>query len=168
MVVGYDADFSIGHSDGRLIKRDSADLKQFKGFTRNHVCIVGRKTYDDVSKLPDRKWICLTRDKSIHNSDILSSDTITHAITFARQIAATYRMSKDIIIAGGAEIYNQALNLGLVDEIRATIWQKSYGGDVRLDRSLLRNFDIADSTRLNTDDDDVAYVTELVKLSQKY
>lgn len=122
MILAHDQNYAIG-KDGQLLKRNKADMRWFRHMTEGRTCIVGRKTFSEVQGLEDREWICVTRNAGIHSDrDIHTSDSISHAITFAVILSKSRRMDPTIVIAGGAEIYNQALELDLVDTIYATVW----------------------------------------------
>lgn len=126
MVLSHDSKFAIA-KDGKLIHRDSADMKWFRTLTTGHACVVGNKTYPEVKDLKNRIWVCLTR--SGKSSDGFVSDSITHAITFAREIARSKNMNRTVVIAGGAVVYNDAVDKGLPDAIIATVWNCDLGGD---------------------------------------
>lgn len=120
MVVGHDRQYAIG-KDGGLIVHDKADMRWFKHLTTGHVCIVGRTTYNEVHELPNRTWICLTRDDQLLlDPSIDTASSLDIAIRKAREISASH-MRGDIILAGGAQIYNLALATDVVDEIWATV-----------------------------------------------
>lgn len=126
MVLSHDSKFAIA-KQGELIHRDSADMKWFRKLTSDHACVVGKNTYPEVKDLKNRVWVCLTRSKRTFDGFI--SDSITHAITFAREIARSKNMSRTVVIAGGAVVYNDAVDKGLPDAIIATVWDRDLSGD---------------------------------------
>ena len=80
-----------------------ADLKFFKKTTLGKPIIMGRKTFDSIGRaLPGRQNIVITRNKEwSHNGvDVVSS--VEAAIAAAGD-------ATEIMITGGAQIYEQAL-----------------------------------------------------------
>lgn len=126
MVLSHDSKFAIAKK-GELIHRDKADMQWFRKLTTNHVCVVGKNTYPEVKDLKNRIWVCLTRTKRTFDGFV--SDSIKHSITFAREIARSKGMSRTVVIAGGAAVYNDAVDKGLPDAILATVWDRDLEGD---------------------------------------
>ena len=83
-----------------------SDLKYFKENTLGHVCIVGRKTYETIKHLKDRKFIVISRSGITRVEDgIIYERDIDTALSIAR--INTQLAGKDqFFIIGGAEIYN--------------------------------------------------------------
>jgi dihydrofolate reductase len=101
MIVAMSHDGIIG-IDGHLPWRLSADLRRFKQLTLGNIVLMGRKTYESIDPpLRNRTIVVATKrlDYKVVNgyatSDLLS--------TIER-----YKNDK-LFIAGGAEIYEQAL-----------------------------------------------------------
>lgn len=79
------------------------DLKRFKGITRGHTVIMGRKTYDSMGRLlPERRNIIITRDQSykIEGAEVVNS--IEEAIEKVKD-------EKEAFVIGGGEIVKLAL-----------------------------------------------------------
>lgn len=126
MVLSHDSKFAIARK-GKLIHRDSADMRWFRRVTTGRACVVGSKTYPEVYELPNRVWVRLS--KSGHLKTGYNSDSLKHGVTFAREIARSKSMDRCVVIAGGAVVYNDALDIGLPDAIIATVWDKDLDGD---------------------------------------
>lgn len=126
MVLSHDANFAIAKDNG-LIHRDRADMRWFKRLTSNHVCVVGSVTHFEVKDLPDRIWLRLSRSR--FHRDGYNSDKLSTGITFSKEIAKSKHMLPTVIIAGGAQIYNEAIEKDLADVIVATVWNADLGGD---------------------------------------
>lgn len=73
----------------------------FKAVTQFQWCIVGRKTYDTIRGLPDRKFIVITRDD---NYGVNTGDVVVHsreqALAFLREQGV-----EEAYVVGGSEIY---------------------------------------------------------------
>ena len=83
----------------------SADLKNFKKITLGHPVIMGRKTYDSISKpLVDRDNIVISRDNSLKIDDVQVVDSLEKAVLKTAD-------SPEVFIIGGQQIYKIALPL---------------------------------------------------------
>lgn len=126
MVLSHDSKFAIARKGG-LIHRDRADMRWFRRITTGRACVVGSKTYPEVHELPNRIWVRLSKSGQLKTG--YNSDSIQHGITFARVIARSKSMDRCVVIAGGAIVYNDALDKGLPDAIIATVWERDLDGD---------------------------------------
>ncbi len=126
IVVAYGENRVIG-VEGGLPWHLRSDLKHFKALTVGCPLIMGRKTFESIGKpLPNRETIILTRNKEYRPEGTTCVSTLEEALSVARQ--AAHRMdSPRIVIAGGGEIYHQALPF--VDQIFATQVAASPAGD---------------------------------------
>ena len=124
------------------------DLKHFRDLTLGHTCIMGRNTYEDISRvmnrkdiLPGRECVVLSRDKTYYVShDILVYDSMEHAIGTCNQL-------KDIFIIGGGSIFKEALKWSL-DNVYVTKIDKEYNCDSFFPYDeLISNYDIVSSWR---------------------
>jgi len=89
--------------DGDLPWRMPTDLKRFKRLTMGHHLVVGRKTWDEVGRpLPGRIMVVVTRDLSFEADDVIVAHSLRQAIEAAGD-------DDEIFVAGGGEIYRQAL-----------------------------------------------------------
>ena len=128
------------------------DFKWFKQVTMGQVLVMGRKTFESIGKpLPGRETIVLTRGawshpgvKVIHDlnelrvvgqASCLSGDAFassgrpdSHLVVPAdRQDACPTTEGRTVFIAGGAEIYRQALPL--CGELLLTLVKREMEGD---------------------------------------
>jgi dihydrofolate reductase len=92
------------------------DLKWFKKTTMGGVLIMGRKTYESLKgrKLPGREIIVLSRSQETYPNKV---PTMMDAI----YLAGTRWADRPVWIAGGADIYVEALRLNLVSKIYHTL-----------------------------------------------
>ena len=95
----------------------------FKRITMNGTLIMGRKTYQSIGRpLPGRTTIVVSRDTDITIAGCETSSSLERAIARAVEI------EKPIFIAGGGQLYRQALSR--VDEIHLTTIHTKVDGDI--------------------------------------
>lgn len=104
LIVAMDEANGIG-VENRLPWRLSSDLKRFKQLTMGHHLVMGRKTYQSIEKpLSGRELIVLSRNPQFHAPGCRVAPSLGEA-----QNIASARGETELFIAGGAEIYRQAL-----------------------------------------------------------
>lgn len=116
MILAIDKNRGLG-LDNKLLYRNKDDMKFFKETSMKYDYIVcGRKTYESVGNLKDRKMIVLTHDREYKASEGVLAMNVEDFITFSRD--------KHILCIGGAEIYNLLIHaankvfLTVIDDIR--------------------------------------------------
>lgn len=98
----------IGKGDG-LPWQIPAEMKYFMKTTLGKPVIMGRKTFETLpAPLPRRTNIIITRDKTYAREGIVVAHSLEEALQRADAIAQRDGVD-EIMIAGGAEIYRQAL-----------------------------------------------------------
>lgn len=96
----------IGHH-GKLPWHLPADLKHFKSLTLGKPLIMGRKTFESIGKpLPGRQTIIVTRNTTYQAAHCVVVHTLQEGLIHAQQTGAN-----EVMIAGGGEIYRQAIDL---------------------------------------------------------
>jgi dihydrofolate reductase len=96
-VIGNDLDIPW-HAKG--------EQKLFKEITRDSVLIMGRKTYESIGRpLPGRFTIIVTRNAGYSQANCEIAANLEDAIKLAKA------QGKPVFIAGGGQIYEQALPL---------------------------------------------------------
>jgi len=86
--------------------RQSTDLKRLKSMTMGHHIIMGRKTFETLSKpLPGRINIVITRRSDYAPEGVV----VVHSLEEAVQIAARAGET-EAFIAGGGEIFEQSMH----------------------------------------------------------
>lgn len=104
IVVVADENNGIGKNN-QLLCHLPADLKHFKNLTTGNTVIMGRKTFDSIGKpLPNRKNVVITHQANL----VIEGCEVVQSLQEAIQSAA---QNTDVCIIGGAEIYNQSLEL---------------------------------------------------------
>lgn len=98
-------------SDNNVIGRDntipwhiSTDLKRLKSLTMGHHMLMGRRTFESLGRpLPGRTLVVITHDSNFKPDGVLTAHSLEKAIDLAS-------LDEEIFIAGGAQIYEQALH----------------------------------------------------------
>jgi len=97
-------------------------LKNFKRMTTNNVVIMGRKTFESLpnkSPLPNRINIIVTSDDNF-NVDKNDNVFIVHSINEVIDLCNAFFSDKELFVIGGGSLYNQFLDLNLVNEALIT------------------------------------------------
>jgi len=156
LLVAAVSDNGVIGRGNKLPWRLKSDMQHFRALTMGKPVIVGRKTYLSIGKpLAGRTTIVVSRDRGFAAPGVIVAPSLDRALDAARGDALRRRAGA-IVIAGGAEIYAQALALasGLV----ITYVHKSLEGDARfptVDRNVWR--EKARDEHVATADDDAAF-----------
>lgn len=112
-----------------------AELKRFKKITLGGTLIMGRKTFESIGKpLPGRQTIVITRDQNYSAEGCAIAHSIEEAIAMAPA-------DKEIFIAGGSQIYEQAFSR--IDRMYLTEIDLDIDGD-----AYLPDFDLSSFQRV--------------------
>jgi len=99
------ADNGVIGRDNDLPWRLSADLQRFKALTMGHHLLLGRKTFDSIgADLPGRTMVVISRGQPSLPAGVFLASSLEEAVELARAHG-----DDEAFIAGGAEIYAQAL-----------------------------------------------------------
>jgi dihydrofolate reductase len=113
LIAAMDERRGIGIAN-RLPWRLPADLRRFKALTMGHHLIMGRKTYESISRpLPGRTTIVVTRNPAYQAEGCLVAHSLEEALEIARS-----RGENEAFIIGGSQIFSQAI--GIADRIYLT------------------------------------------------
>jgi len=105
MIAAY-ADNRVIGDHGRIPWHLPEDFAHFKATTLGHTLVMGRATYDSIGRpLPGRTTIVVTRNPTWTADGVLVAHSLEEALALARDLPG------DIFIAGGEQIYRQALPL---------------------------------------------------------
>ncbi len=137
IIVAVAANRAIG-KDNDLIWYLPRDLKFFKDVTAGHHVIMGRKNFLSIPEkyrpLPNRTNVVVTRNKDYTAEGCV----VVHSIE--EGLAAAKASGEDnAFIIGGGQIYQNAIDLNLVDEMYITEVHESFDADVffpEIDRSV--------------------------------
>jgi dihydrofolate reductase len=109
--------------------RLKSDMQNFRAVTMAKPVVMGRKTYQSIGKpLTGRTTIVVSRDRAFAAPGIVVAPSLDAALAVARGDAVR-RNADAIIVAGGAEIYAQALPLAT--RLVITHVGKNVDGDAR-------------------------------------
>ena len=113
---------------GDLPWRLPADMARFRELTMGHSVIMGRVTWEAIAErgLPGRRVIVLSRA----NREQALADSVASSLSEALQIAAQVAPENETFIAGGAQIYQEALESALVDRMYLTIVHGEVEADI--------------------------------------
>jgi len=123
LIVAVANNHVIGH-ENKLIWHLPSDLKHFKRLTMGHTLIMGRKTYESIgSPLKGRTTIVLSKQRDyIVAAGCKLAASLSEAIEMVRN-------EKEVFVAGGEEIYRQAIELKQTHRIYLTRIFADFQGD---------------------------------------
>ena len=122
-IIAAVANNSVIGNENRLIWHMPADLKRFKNATMGHTLIMGRKTFQSIGKpLPGRKTIVITRQTELDTQGCPTATSFKEAINLVKD-------EKEVFVAGGAEIYEQAMESYYTKKIILTRIFAEFEGD---------------------------------------
>ncbi|HYM99142.1 MAG TPA: dihydrofolate reductase [Aestuariivirgaceae bacterium] len=105
-----------------------SDLRHFRSVTLNKPVIMGRKTLQAIGRaLPQRTNVIVTRDPDFGAADVIAAPDLASALRVGRADALR-RGVDEIIVAGGGNLYAQALPLA--DRLIITQIHAKLEGDV--------------------------------------
>jgi dihydrofolate reductase len=123
------------------------DFKWFKAVTMGHVLVMGRKTFESIGRpLPGRETIVLTRGGWTH--------PIVKLATSLDHLPLAQGDGRTVFIAGGAEIYRQALPV--CDELLLTLVKREVDGDAFFP-PFEQEFELAETIRATPEFDILQY-----------
>lgn len=127
LIVAMDLDRGIG-KDNDLMWHLPADMRFFKETTQGHIVVMGRKNFDSIPErfrpLPNRENAVLTRNTSFTAEGCQVFHSLESCLDHYKN-----EEERTVFIIGGGQIYKQALESGVVEEMFITHINKSYGAD---------------------------------------
>ena len=149
----------IGRGNG-LPWRLKSDMRHFRALTMGKPVIVGRKTFLAIGKpLPGRTNIVVSRDAAFAAPGALVAPGLDAALAAARGDALR-RRTDEIIVAGGGDIYTQAMPLAA--RLSITYIHRAVEGDAYfppIDRRIWREIARDEQQAATGDDAAFAFVT---------
>lgn len=140
VIVATDCEYGIGDSSTNKLKwHIQEDMKFFKQITtstrspnKKNCVIMGRKTYESIPPqyrpLAGRKNYVLTKNKNFKDEEICVRHNIDELIIEV----SNDKLLESAFIIGGAEIYKEFLNRGIVGECYHTFIDHDYNCNVKL------------------------------------
>ena len=127
LIAAVAANGVIG-KDNDLIWTLRDDMAFFKTTTKGHHVIMGRKNWESIPErfrpLPGRPNIVLSRDAGFLSEGAICMNSLEAALDSAREAG-----EDEAFIIGGAQIYQLALEMGVVDTMYLTHVEREYEGD---------------------------------------
>lgn len=132
------SNYIIG-SNGQIPWFIKGELKRFKEITMNHNVIMGRKTYDSIGKiLEKRKNIIISKNKNLKIKGACIVSSFDDAIKACEP-------DKDIFVIGGSKIYETAMNY--CHYLLLTVIHKEFDGDTIFPKFDKQKWRLIDETR---------------------
>lgn len=120
IIAAFDKNLLIGNK-GKLPWKIEGELNRFKSLTTNNVVIMGRISYEEIGKpLPNRTTIVVSNTKKFYGENCFTVNSLQEAILKTGH-------KKDIYIAGGTRLYQEALPI--VDKMYITEIHSEFEGD---------------------------------------
>ncbi len=153
LIAAVDEEFGFG-KDGKIPWHYPEDLKFFKEKTKGHVCIMGRKTFDDLLTyakgkhvLPGRQCIVVTSTHlelgerpnamSIREMEEWKYNNVHEVKTVSDALNISRNMPGDVFFIGGERIFASGLNMA--DCVYLTMIPGKHGCDRFFPHEKLRN-----------------------------
>lgn len=125
IIVAMDENRGIGKNNG-LLWHIPDELKRFREITTGHPIIMGRKTYESIGRpLPNRTNIIITRDPEFKAEGIVIVNSLENSLEVAKESQESDE-SKEVFIIGGGQIFQQAMDSGIIDKLYVTIVSGEY------------------------------------------
>lgn len=138
IISALSSNFVIGN-DGKIPWFIKGELKRFKELTLNHNVIMGRKTFDSIGKiLEKRNNIIISKSSTLIIKDAKVVSSFEDALSACDS-------DKDIFIIGGSKIYEIALSYS--DYLILTIIHKEFKGDTFFPKYDLSKWKLVNETR---------------------
>lgn len=135
LVVATTINGVIG-KDGDMPWSMPNDLRNFKNVTtigESNYVVMGRSTYDSIGgPLPGRTNIVITRNRDEEETayiDAIIVHSIEEAIDLCKGYENMLKKECDVHIIGGASIYDQVMEMGIVEKIYHTLIKAELEGD---------------------------------------
>lgn len=134
--------------NGKIPWKYADELKHFQEITHKQIIIMGRKTFDEMSKLTllkDRENIIFTRNKNLQNK--YSAINITFVTSLIEFYNLKLNDKKKIYMIGGGEIAHLFLKNNLLKNFLLTHIHKEYKGDTYFPLDLIKKWNATEITK---------------------
>ncbi len=128
IISAIDQNGGIGRNN-KLLCELPRDMMRFKFATIGNVVVMGRETYDSLPNKPlsDRYNIIVTKKQYYSGDKVVTVRSLEQAMQVAQQIVDHDPTVSNIYIAGGAAIYQQAIDLA--DKLIVTKIEEQFEAD---------------------------------------
>jgi dihydrofolate reductase len=127
LIVAKGLNNEIGKNND-LLWHLPADMQFFKQATMGHIVIMGRKNWESIPQkfrpLPGRTNVVISRNKGFNADGCTVFNSLEEAIRFYES-----EPGKDIFLIGGGQIYKQAMEQDLADELLVTEVEQAFDAD---------------------------------------
>lgn len=127
LIVAMDRERGIGKNND-LMWHLPADMKFFKETTTGQIVVMGRKNYESIPErfrpLPNRENVVLTRNTDYRAEGCKVFHSLEDCLSFYDG-----ETERTVYIIGGGEIYRQALELDVIQEMYITHIDSVFGAD---------------------------------------
>lgn len=106
IIAAVDKNYGLGYKN-ELLFHIKDDMKKFRELTEGHFVVMGRKTFQSLSKpLKNRVNVVLTNNKETpHPPEVYTIDSVQHILNHYY----TGSQEKDIWVIGGEKVYEEFL-----------------------------------------------------------
>jgi thymidylate synthase len=150
LIVCVDKSNGIGMSNGDIPFKHSEDLKNFKNLTMNNIIVMGRKTYESLTKpLKNRINVVISKtlDKTLEEkydnlviynnnkefiNDIFINNLNQENPKIKKEFVHSKKNKKEIFIIGGVGVYKYFLEHNFIKKIFLTKVKRDYNCDINL------------------------------------
>lgn len=149
IIVATDMKGGIGY-ENTIPWHCPGDLQLFKKKTMNCVLIMGRKTVENLPRLPGRHIICISKNSNLDTSQYKNKVEIFTTIEKALVHTQACYANNKVFVAGGGMIYTKVFQdmLHLIDKVHYSTVQSEEKCDVYLNSEFLRaNFIVKEFTK---------------------
>ena len=144
VAIGQNGEIGLNNS---LLWHLPGDLKYFKNLTVGHPLIMGRKTFESIGRaLPQRISIVISSD-SFYREKVSSTEhcigvsSLEQALETVKTLDSSYLTHpQEPFISGGGQIYRQALEKDIVDQIYLTVVRSTFQADTFFPMEKLKTF----------------------------
>lgn len=158
-----------GYANGKTIPWSfEADLKHFKKVTNGNICIMGRKTYDDIVE-KRRKQKPNFRVLLPHRTSYVISKTITEAQgaevfpNVSAVLEALPDNNQEIYLLGGSRLWIQYLDRA--KQIWMTIVPGKYKTNKKFPIEFMKDYEIVEGYKEETDKGELMFVRYVRKVT---
>jgi dihydrofolate reductase len=145
------------------------DLQWFKMITTNHICVMGRTTYEDINKrlgdmakesvLPSRQ--CFVVSSTLKQEDVHNATVIQHCYDVVNHLNFDDIETKTIFFIGGERIFKEGI--ALANTVYLTVVNKTFECDKFFPVEYVEKYFILDKTHQTVGAPDLRFFTYVRK-----
>lgn len=131
IIAAMDSTRVIGKDNKLPAWEAPGDLRRFRQLTEGKVVVMGRKTFESIGKpLPKRLNVVVSKTLSSQPGFYWTYPTLETALAEAKKLAEVEKYNtQEIMIIGGAKVYEEALEKHFVDQMHLTMVKGEHPGD---------------------------------------